>query len=230
MIQLRPSEERGHADHGWLQARHSFSFGQYHDPRHLGFRSLRVLNEDRIAPEAGFPPHPHRDMEILTHVLAGRLEHRDSMGHGSVIEAGEFQRMSAGTGVTHSELNASDSDPVHMLQIWIRPDEAGLTPSYEQGRFDDRRGRFRVVASPDGREGSLTIRQDAVVASALLDAGASLRHELAPDRHAWLQVVTGDARLDEHELSAGDGAAISDVSTLDITTRAGAELLLFDLA
>ena len=232
MIAVRPAAERGHADHGWLDTRHTFSFASYHDPRHMGFRSLRVINEDRVQPAEGFGTHAHRDMEILTWVLEGALEHKDSMGNGSVIRPGDLQRMSAGTGVTHSEFNPSREAPVHFLQIWLLPRERGLPPGYEQKRFrqEARRGRLRLIASGDGREGAVTIHQDADVWTALLQPGESVRHALAPGRYAWLHVARGAVTLNGSTLGAGDGAAVSDEAALEITGAARAEVLLFDLA
>ena len=194
MITLRPAKERGHFDHGWLDTYHSFSFSEYHDPAHMGFRSLRVINEDRVDPKAGFPPHSHRDMEIITYVLAGALGHKDSMGNGSVIRPGDVQRMSAGTGVTHSEYNGSEKEPVHLLQIWILPEKRGIAPGYEEKKFpaDEKRGRLRLIASRDAAEGSVTIHQDARVYASLLDAGQTVRHPLAPGRGAWLHLVSGE--------------------------------------
>ena len=231
MIAVRPAAARGHADHGWLDTRHTFSFASYHDPRHMGFRSLRVINEDRVQPAEGFGTHAHRDMEILTWVLEGALEHKDSMGNGSVIRPGDLQRMSAGTGVTHSEFNPSREAPVHFLQIWLLPRERGLPPGYEQKGFpqEARRGRLRLIAAGDGREGAVTIHQDADVWTALLQPGESVRHALAPGRYAWLHVARGAVSLNGSTLGAGDGAAVSDESALEITAAAGAEVLLFDL-
>ena len=231
MIAVRPAAERGHADHGWLDTRHTFSFASYHDPRHMGFRSLRVINEDRVQPAEGFGTHAHRDMEILTWVLEGALEHKDSMGNGSVIRPGDLQRMSAGTGVTHSEFNPSREAPVHFLQIWLLPRERGLPPGYEQKGFpqEARRGLLRLIAAGDGREGAVTIHQDADVWTALLQPGESVRHALAPGRYAWVHVARGAVSLNGSTLGAGDGAAVSDESALEITAAAGAEVLLFDL-
>ena len=231
MIAVRPAAERGHADHGWLDTRHTFSFASYHDPGHMGFRSVRVINEDRVQPAQGFGTHAHRDMEILTWVLEGALEHKDSMGNGSVIRPGDLQRMSAGTGVTHSEFNPSREAGVHFLQIWLLPRERGLPPGYEQKRFpqESRRGRLRLIAAGDGREGAVTIHQDADVWTALLQPGESLSHRLAPGRYAWVHVARGAVSLNGSTLGAGDGAAVSDESALEITAAAGAEVLLFDL-
>jgi redox-sensitive bicupin YhaK (pirin superfamily) len=231
VIAVRPAAERGHADHGWLDTRHTFSFASYHDPRHMGFRSLRVINEDRVQPAEGFGTHAHRDMEILTWVLEGALEHKDSMGNGSVIRPGDLQRMSAGTGVTHSEFNPSREAPVHFLQIWLLPRERGLPPGYEQKHFTQaaRRGRLRLIAAGDGREGAVTIHQDADVWTALLQPGESVRHALAPGRYAWLHVARGAVSLNGSTLGAGDGAAVSDEAELEIAAAARAEVLLFDL-
>jgi len=231
VIAVRPAVERGHADHGWLDTRHTFSFASYHDPRHMGFRSLRVINEDRVQPAEGFGTHAHRDMEILTWVLEGALEHKDSMGNGSVIRPGDLQRMSAGTGVTHSEFNPSREAPVHFLQIWLLPRERGLPPGYEQKGFpqEARRGLLRLIAAGDGREGAVTIHQDADVWTALLQPGESVRHALALGRYAWLHVARGAVSLNGSTLGAGDGAAVSDETALEITGAAGAEVLLFDL-
>jgi len=232
MIAVRPAAERGHADHGWLDTRHTFSFASYHDPRHMGFRSLRVINEDRVKPAEGLGTHAHRDMEILTWVLEGALGHKDSMGNGSVIRPGDLQRMSAGTGVTHSEFNPSREAPVHFLQIWLLPRERGLPPGYEQKRFpqEARRGRLRLIAAGDGREGAVTIHQDADLWTALLQPGESVRHVLVPGRYAWVHVARGAVSLNGSTLGAGDGAAVSDEATLEITGAARAEVLLFDLA
>jgi hypothetical protein len=232
MLTIRPSEARGHVEFGWLDTRHSFSFGHYHDPAHMGFRALRVINEDRVDPGAGFDPHPHRDMEILTYVLSGALEHQDSMGNGSVIRPGDVQRMTAGTGVVHSEQNASATEPVHLLQIWLLPARTGLAPGYEQKAFPEaeRRGRLRPLASADGREGSVTVHQDVTLYSALLGAGESVRHALAPGRHAWVQVARGAVSVNGETVRAGDGVALSDERSLALEASEDAELLLFDLA
>ena len=230
MISVRKSEERGRADHGWLDARHTFSFADYHDPSHMEFRDLRVLNEDRVAPASGFPPHGHADMEILTVVLEGALRHRDSLGTTSAIRPGEVQRMTAGTGVVHSEMNESRKDPVHLLQIWIRPERRGLTPGYEQKDFSEAPGPLFPVASRDGRDGSLTIHQDATVYRARLAAGDEVVHELASGRHAWVQVAGGDLEINGKPLAAGDGAAISGEKAVRIRAKAASDALLFDLA
>jgi redox-sensitive bicupin YhaK (pirin superfamily) len=232
MITLRRSADRGHANHGWLDTRHTFSFADYHDPAHMGFRALRVINEDVVRPGHGFGTHPHRDMEILTYVLAGAVEHRDSMGNGSVIRPGEVQRMTAGTGVTHSERNPSPSEPLHLLQIWILPEQRGLEPSYEQCAFPlaKRRGQLRLVASRDARAGSLRVHQDVDVFAAHLAAADRVSHGLAPGRAAWLQVARGSLTLNSYELHAGDGAAITDEARVDLIATKPAEVLLFDLA
>ena len=231
MIQVRRSEDRGHAEHGWLDSHHTFSFADYYDPEQMGFRALRVINEDRVAPGEGFPTHPHRDMEILSYVLEGGLQHKDSLGTGSVIRPGDVQRMSAGTGVAHSEFNASRSEPVHFLQIWILPERRGLTPGYEQKHFteESRKGQLRLIASPGGEAGSVAIHQDVRLYSALLSPGESVRHVLAPGRHAWVQVARGTVRLGAETLHAGDGAAISDEQAVSLTADAPSEVLLFDL-
>jgi len=232
MMRIRKATQRGHADHGWLATYHSFSFADYYDPGHMGFRALRVINEDRVQPGMGFPTHPHRDMEIITYVLEGALEHRDSMGNGSVIRPGELQRMSAGTGITHSEYNHSKTDPVHFLQIWIMPSTNGVTPSYEQKAFAAReeRGVLRRVASPDGREGSVRIHQDANLYAALLEPGEELVHTIPAGRHAWLQVARGKALVNGQTLEQSDGAAISEEDQVLIVGQEKAEILLFDLA
>ena len=232
MIALRPSEERGHLNFGWLDTYHSFSFGEYYDPRHMGFRALRVINEDRVAPGTGFPAHPHRDMEILTYILEGALEHKDSMKNGSVIRPGDAQYMSAGTGVTHSEYNPSPQEPVHLLQIWILPDEEGARPRYGQRTFPkaEREGRLRVLASPDGREDSLAIRQDAFLHGTLLEPGRNVAHSFAPGRHGWIQVARGALTVGDQKLSAGDGAAIFNERAVELKAAEESEVLLFDLA
>jgi len=232
MIALRKSDERGRADHGWLDSRHTFSFADYHDPDHMGFRSLRVINEDRVRPGQGFGTHPHRDMEILSYVLEGALEHKDSMGTSSVIRPGEVQRMSAGSGVRHSEYNPSRTDPVHFLQIWILPEKQGLQPGYEQREFPDpeRRNRLRLVASRNGREGSLTIHQDVDLYATLLEGGGKVAHVLAPGRHAWVQVTRGSVTLNGQAMDAGDGAAVSGEKSLELSASENAEVLIFDLS
>jgi redox-sensitive bicupin YhaK (pirin superfamily) len=232
MIRIRKGSERGFADHGWLRTHHTFSFAGYQDPRFTGYRSLRVINDDRIAAAAGFPTHPHRDMEIITYVVEGALEHRDSMGSGSVIRPGELQRMTAGSGLTHSEFNPSDSEETRLLQIWILPERQGLEPAYEQKLFDDagRSGRLRLVASRDGRDGSLTLHQDASMFAARLDEGQKVRHEIASGRGVWVQLVRGRVRLDDVELEEGDGAAVEEQAALELMGMNEAELLLLDLA
>ena len=232
MITVRPATDRGHFDHGWLDTSHTFSFASYHDPRHMGFRALRVINEDRVQPGEGFGTHAHRDMEILTWVLEGALEHKDSMGNGSVIRPGDIQRMSAGTGVTHSEFNPSREAPVHFLQIWLLPNQRGLPPSYEEKRLPPEalRGRLALLAAGDGRQGAVTIHQDADVWTVRLGPGESVRHDLGPGRHAWLQVARGAVGLSGRPLGAGDGAALTDERTLEISATAPAEVLLFDLS
>jgi redox-sensitive bicupin YhaK (pirin superfamily) len=232
MIEIRKSEERGHFDHGWLNTYFTFSFADYYDPKHVHFRTLRVLNDDRVAPGQGFPTHPHRDMEIVTYVLEGALEHRDSMGSGSVIRPGDVQYMSAGSGVTHSEFNASDKEPVHLLQIWMFPEKQGLKPTYGQKNFSEaeKRGKLRLVVSPDGRNGSIQIRQDNKLYATLLGKGETVRHELDADRHAYIQVARGSVKLNGTQLEAGDGAAISAEKAVELTGVDQAEVLLFDLA
>ena len=230
MITIRRADDRGQGEYGWLQARYSFAFANYHDKKHMGFQSLRVMNEDRINGGGGFPTHSHRDMEILTYVISGGLEHRDSMGNGSLISAGDFQLMSAGTGVHHSEINTSSTHGVHLMQIWILPDSEGLKPSYQQKSFVDRENSLRLVMARDGREGALKIHQDLDLFSGLLSAGQEHRHELAPDRHAWIQVVRGSLRVNDELLSAGDGASISAESALDFQCERDTDLLLFDMA
>jgi redox-sensitive bicupin YhaK (pirin superfamily) len=232
MITIRQANERGGANHGWLDTKHTFSFSDYYDPRHMGFRSLRVINEDRVAPGRGFGKHGHRDMEILSYVISGGLGHEDSMGNGEVIRPHEWQRMTAGTGVRHGEMNASKTEPVHFFQIWIMPEAEGIEPGYEQKLFapEEKSGRLRLVASHDGREGSLKIHQDVSVYNALLKGGEAVEHRLEPGRHAWLQVVKGTVELNGTRLGAGDGAAVSEESTLTITAGDNSEVILFDLA
>lgn len=232
MITLRRSEERGHANHGWLDSFHTFSFASYYDPAHMGFRALRVINEDRVQPAQGFGTHPHRDMEILSYVLEGALEHKDSMGNGSVMRPGDVQRMSAGTGVTHSEFNGSRTDRVHFLQIWILPEARGIEPGYEQKRFtdEDKRGRLRLVASRDGRDGSVTIHQDTSVYAGLLVDGDEARHALADGRHAYVHVAKGEVKLGETVLRAGDGAAVTGEKEIVLSGHGEGEVLVFDLA
>lgn len=232
MIRVRKAADRGHANHGWLDTWHTFSFATYQDTQHIHFRALRVMNEDRVAPGQGFGTHPHRDMEIVTYVLSGALEHKDSMGNGEVLYPGEFQRMSAGTGITHSEFNPKDDEPVHLYQIWIFPEQKGIEPSYEQKRFpeEERHNQLRLVASRDAEEGSLTIHQDAKIYLATLDPGAEVTQNLAEDRHAWLQVLRGSVTLNGEPLDTSDGAAVSEESALTIQATSDAEVMLFDLA
>ena len=232
MIYVRHAAARGHFNFGWLDTHHTFSFGEYYDPRNMGFRALRVINEDYVRAGHGFPTHPHRDMEIITYILKGALEHKDSMGNGTVIIPGEVQRMSAGTGIRHSEKNPSAEEDVHLLQIWIMPQEYGLEPGYEQKMFtaDEKRGRLRLIASKDGRDGSVTIHQDAELYAALLDEGQEIAHQLPRGRHAWVQVARGAVEVNGQLLRQGDGAALSDEERLSIAGREAAEVLLFDLA
>ena len=231
MITIRPSSQRGDADHGWLHSRHSFSFADYHDPAHMGFRSLRVINEDKVAPGRGFGTHSHRDMEIISYVLEGSIEHKDSMGTGSIIRPGDVQRMTAGTGVQHSEYNHSKQEPVHFLQIWILPEAARLQPSYEQKAFaaEEKQGKLRLVAAQGGRDGAVTVHQDMALYATLLAPDERVVHTLERG-HAWVQVVRGVITLNGEELEAGDGAAVSDERELTIEGVEAAEVLLFDLA
>jgi quercetin 2,3-dioxygenase len=232
MIAIRDAAARGHADYGWLDTYHTFSFDSYRDLQYMGFRSLRVMNEDVVQPGQGFGEHPHRDMEIVTYVLQGALAHKDSMGNGEVLRAGEFQRMSAGTGITHSEFNPSDDEPVHLYQIWLFPSRKGIEPSYEQRRFaeEERRNRLQLVVSPDGPEGSLLIHQDARIYLSTIDDGKETSHNLADGRHAWLQVLRGAVSLNGHSLKTSDGAAVSEERLLTIQAKGVAEVMLFDLA
>lgn len=232
MITYLPSEERGHTGADWLDSRHSFSFSVYFDPAHIAFRSLRVLNEDRIAPGGGFPTHNHADMEIVTYVLEGALAHKDSLGNGSVIRPGDVQRMSAGTGIAHSEFNASDSEGVHLLQIWLFPDKQGLTPGYEQKHFDRAalQGRLVLVAGPDASEDTVTIHQDARLYAGVFAPGEGASHSVARGRGAYLHVARGGVALNGKTLSAGDAAAIEDETNLALSAKTDAEILLFDLA
>ena len=232
MIQVRRANERGHADHGWLNTHHTFSFSGYYDPAHTQFRALRVMNEDIVQPGQGFPFHGHRDMEIITYVLEGSLEHQDSMGNGEVLRAGELQRMSAGTGIRHSEFNPSDSEPVHFYQIWLLPAEEGITPGYEQRMFpsEERRGKLQLVASPESSNGAMTINQDAKVYLSTLEAGAEIVHPLGEGRHAWVQVLRGAVELNGARLDTSDGAAVSEERLLSMRAGKDSELLVFDLA
>lgn len=231
MLTLRKSGERGHAQHGWLDSYHSFSFADYYDPAHIHFSALRVINEDWIAPAAGFPMHGHRDMEIITYLLEGALQHRDSMGNGSVIRPGDVQRMSAGTGVTHSEFNPDANERAHLLQIWIQPDAQGIAPSYEQKSFSetDKRGRLRLIASPDGRDGSVTIHQDAYLYAGLLRDGDEIVHRLASGRKAYVHIARGELSVNGELLRAGDAAKLSDEGVIRLRGDRAGEVLLFDL-
>jgi hypothetical protein len=231
MIVVRDRGRRGRTQLGWLDSRHTFSFGDYHDPNHIGYRSLRVINDDRVIPGAGFGTHGHRDMEIISYVLSGALAHKDSLGTGATIRPGEVQRMSAGTGIMHSEYNASATEPVHFLQIWILPEARGLAPGYEQKQFAaaERRNRFRLVADRHGTDGAITVHQDVRLLAATLEAGTRLTQPLPVGRHAWLQVAGGVVALEGDELREGDGAAVSGEASLTLETPTGAELLLFDL-
>lgn len=229
-MRIRRSADRGFADHGWLRSYHTFSFADYHDPDHMGFLALRVINEDRVSPRNGFPSHRHADMEIVSYVLDGALAHKDSMGTGSTIRPGDVQRMSAGTGVVHSEFNASDTEPVHFLQIWLLPDRRGHPPGYEQRAFsaEDKRGRLRLVASNDGRDGSVTVHQDVALYAALLDGDEAVDHTLGANRAAWVHVARGEVSVNGERLAAGDAAAIGD-GAIHLDRGVGAEVLLFDL-
>lgn len=231
MISVRKATDRGAAKLGWLDSRHTFSFGHYYDPGHMGFGPLRVINEDRVAPAGGFAPHGHANMEIISYVLAGALEHKDSLGTGSVIRPGDVQRMSAGSGIQHSEYNASKTEPVHFLQIWILPDSQNIAPGYEQKHFgaEDRRGQLRLVASGKGDEGAISIRQDAKIYASLLAPGDTVAHDYAPGRRGWLQVASGNVAINGVHLHAGDGAAIEAESAVQLTAAADSEFLLFDL-
>ena len=232
MTTVRNRDERGASRYDWLDSRHTFSFDHYYDPRHMGFRSLRVINDDRVASGAGFPTHGHRDMEILSYVLEGALAHKDSMGTGSTITPGDVQRMSAGTGVMHSEYNHSKTEPVHFLQIWVTPERRGIEPGYEQRRFsaEQKRGKLCLVAARDGRDGALTIHQDVDVYATILHSGEAVVHPIQAGRHAWVQVASGSVAVNGIELEAGDGAAASDEQRLEIVGRTPSEVLLFDLA
>src|SRR5262245_2832289 len=232
MITLRPSYERGHTTLNWLESAHTFSFNNYVDPRHMGFRQLRVINDDRVKPGAGFGTHSHRDMEIITYVLEGALEHRDSTGNGSVIRPGDVQRMSAGTGISHSEYNHSSTTPVHFLQIWILPERQGLAPGYEQRSFTPEalRGQWRLIAAKDGREGAVMIHQDVDLLAAQVEPGEQVTYRLQPGRHAWVQLASGAATLNGMSLKEGDGVAVSEIDALDLVAVDRSEVLLFDLA
>jgi hypothetical protein len=232
MITVRKAEDRGHANHGWLDTYHTFSFANYYDPKHMGFRALRVINEDRVNPTAGFGTHGHRDMEIITYVLEGALEHKDNIGNGSVIQPGEVQRMTAGTGILHSEFNHSETEAVHLLQIWLLPDQEGLSPSYEQRNFSPAKapGKLHLVAAKDGRKGAVTVHQNVDLYAAVLQKGDRLSHTLQPQRHAWIQVARGAITLNGLSLDTSDGAAISNETEVVIEATQNAEFLLFDLA
>ena len=233
MIIVRPAQERGHANFGWLDSKHTFSFGSYYDPSQMGFSSLRVINEDKVSPGQGFGTHSHQNMEIISYVLQGALEHKDSIGNGSVIRPGDVQRMSAGTGIAHSEFNASTRDPVHFLQIWIQPERAGIQPSYEQKNFslEEKQGKLKLVASPDGREDSVTIHQDANLHVAVLNKGDLVNHSVEKNRSLWLQIARGSAEINGQVLQAGDGAAITQEKNIELAaTNDDTEILLFDLA
>lgn len=231
MITLRKANERGHADHGWLNSYFTFSFNTYYDKNHMGFRSLRVINDDIVQPGKGFGTHPHKDMEIITYVLDGALEHKDNMGNGSVIRPGDVQRMSAGSGITHSEFNPSETEPVHLLQIWIKPKEKGISPGYEQASFNRQQklGKLLLIASPDGRDGSVTIHQDANIYATVLENNMSLTISISMGRHLWIHVARGDARLGDQLLSAGDGLKITEEPEILLTGVNDAEILIFDL-
>jgi len=232
MIHIRKADERGRTAIDWLDSRHTFSFGDHYDPQNMSFRSLRVINEDWVQPGEGFGMHPHRDMEIITYVLEGALQHKDSLGSGGILRPGELQYMSAGTGIRHSEFNPSASEPVHLYQIWLLPERQGLSPAYDQRAFDkqERRGRFRVVAAPDGRDGALTIHQDAEVSLATLGAGEQVCHLIWPGRHAWLQVLRGAVTVNGQPAATGDGVALSEESQVAVQAEQSAEVMLFDLA
>ena len=230
-LAIRRAGDRGKANFGWLDSKHSFSFGHYHDPEHMGFGPLRVINDDRVAPGGGFPTHAHADMEIISYVLEGGLEHKDSLGTGSVIRPGDVQLMSAGSGIRHSEFNASKTEPVHFLQIWIIPERAGITPGYEQKTFteEEKRGRLRFVASRDGREGSVTVHQDIDLFATLLGAGEAVSHDIRPGRGGWVQVARGTVTLNGETLHEGDGVAVATSGPLRLEGRDDAEVLLFDM-
>lgn len=231
MIVIRRSSDRAYFNHGWLKTWHSFSFADYRDERFMGFRSLRVINEDFVAAGQGFGMHPHRDMEIVTYIVSGTLAHRDSLGNTSTITKGEVQRMTAGEGIVHSEFNPSENEPVHLLQIWIHPNARSLPPGYEQKQFssEEKRNRLRPIVTPDGREQSLTIHQDASILAGYLEAGTRITHELTPGRHQWLQLIRGELEASGESLAVGDGAALADLQTLELHAPTESELLLFDL-
>jgi redox-sensitive bicupin YhaK (pirin superfamily) len=231
MINLHKADQRGQTKIDWLDSRHSFSFGDHYDPTNMGFRALRVINDDVVAPGGGFGMHPHRDMEIITYVLEGSLQHRDSLGTGSVLQAGELQHMSAGTGIVHSEFNPSATEPVHLYQIWILPEAKGIKPSYDQKVFDpaQRQGRLQAVVTPDGRDGTLRIRQDAEISLGLLEYGTEIRKSLAPGRHAWVQCLRGKVTINGQVLATGDGAAVSSEKEIVLSGKEAAEVMVFDL-
>ncbi|MDJ0554529.1 MAG: pirin family protein [Microcoleaceae cyanobacterium MO_207.B10] len=232
MISLRKAQARGHANYGWLNTYHTFSFANYFDPQYMGFRSLRVINEDTVSPGKGFGTHGHRDMEIITYVLEGALEHKDSFGNGAVLHPGEVQHMSAGTGIMHSEYNHSKSDPVHFLQIWLLPDTKGIKPTYDQEAFDIAKnsGQLKLVAAKDGRNGAIKVNQDVDLFAGILKKGDSISYSLASNRHGWIQVARGEINLNELSVEVGDGVALSDINEITIEARSDAEILLFDLA
>jgi quercetin 2,3-dioxygenase len=232
MVTLRPASQRGRTQIDWLDSRHTFSFGDYYEPDQMSFRSLRVINDDRVAPGAGFGTHGHRDMEIITYVLDGELEHRDSLGTGDVLRRGDIQRMTAGTGIRHSEFNPSKIEPVHFLQVWVLPERTGLPPSYEQKAFAeaDKRGQLRLIAAPDGRDGALTIHQDVELFAAVLNANEIVAHDLQNGRSGWVQVARGQIELNGQLLGEGDGAAVAHERRIELKARTNAEVLLFDLA
>jgi hypothetical protein len=232
MLTVRKAEDRGHANHGWLDSYHSFSFANYYDPKHMGFRSLRVINEDAIAPAKGFPTHPHRDMEIITYVVSGAVAHKDSIGNTEKVGAGGVQRFSAGTGITHSEFNPSNTEGLHLLQIWLLPEQQGITPSYEQKEFPvaTKRGQWRAIANREATDGAVKLHQDAALYATILEPGEQLTYTLQADRHAWVQIVKGEVTLNGTTLDKGDAAAISNETTLAFEASTDAEILLFDLA
>lgn len=232
MLKLRKAKERGYAEHGWLKSYHSFSFADYYDPNHISFRSLRVINEDRVDAGAGFPTHSHRDMEIITYVLEGELEHKDSLGSGSIIRHGDVQHMSAGRGISHSEFNPSRINPVHLLQIWIMPNQRGLTPSYEEQKVDleNASGKFQLMVTPDGQNHTIKVNQDMTLSVAMLKKGEAFSHVLNPQRYGWLQVAKGNLILNNLPLESGDGVAIAEESELNIKAESDAEILFFDMA
>ena len=231
MLTIRKSEERGHANHGWLDSYHTFSFAGYYDPQHMAFRSLRVINQDQIAGGKGFGTHPHRDMEIITYMLDGALEHKDSMGNGSVIRVGDVQRMSAGTGITHSEFNPSATESAHLLQIWIMPNQESVKPSYEQISFsrEEKLNQLRLIASPDGRDRSVTIYQDAYIYASILEDGVEVTHTVKQNRYAWIQVARGSVLVGDRLLNTGDAISSDQIGDLKLTGKGNAEILVFDL-